>query len=294
MNHSSLFSTRSILAATGLGIFSLLSSSAASAAVIHFNSSTDLTNHFVENGTPGSGNAWRYTSSAGPDGGSGSIYGNNAGWLTYQEAFSPTTASLSSGIYFQYRNPDWSSSTLSLVFGVTSQENYAPNVTLSGGAGQTHYAGLLHLVRQTSPVSYRIDLRSQAVNNGTKVTDSVSASGVSLTHQAWYYLGLESTFNSVDQTYSLTVKLYSTNPDASLDSELLTTSIENFSLPGLSDAENSYIFFGVNGGSASGKGVQFLDRFTVIPEPSTTAVLGLGFVVALFYGSKVRSGKLNR
>lgn len=245
---------------------------ASEAAVIDFGSAEDLLRFNQQPAT----NFWSYSANGGRDGGGGLVGLNTKapGWAVLSQGFDAQTPNLSAGIYFKLVDQDASASGYSLSFGITSSPTYASSVVASpGDAGLNHYAGVIQYNSSVESRQHR--LVAHAMKDGALTMEA--AAYTPLPKEAWYYLALDSTFNKDTGNYSMTVTLYATEEGGAPGASVMSVTMNDFSIPALSDASTLYFFFGMDGRAAT-RGIGAIDGLTydveLIPEPGVTALLG--------------------
>lgn len=114
-------------------------------------------------------------------------------------------------------------------------------------------------------------------------TINTSTTFTSLVDGNWYYLELQATPTGALSQFSILGTLYNSGNDGVLGSAVTNASISTTST-NAQLAGDSQVYFGFGTQRASTGGVDLLDNFTVmpaaVPEPSTDALIGLGFVAA--------------
>ncbi len=252
------------------------------AAVISFESASDLDlfNQFNQNGD--SVNFWYYSESAGFNN-SGGIVGivsptpgwANPGWAILKEPLADRH-SVSATIMFKLGTPAVTVNGYALLLGLAPSSDFIPKTGTADAA--TNFLSSIFFLRYNADTgTYSFQTAAFYSVEGTPDGNSRS-SILELEYDKWYALGLDVTLDN-EGKYTLKSSLYTVAGDGSLALVPNAVATRTFQLPGLANAENNYLFFGVPG-QAQNRGILVLDNldYPSIPEAGSMSLLGLGAV----------------
>ncbi len=238
-----------------------VSLSTVQATLIDFNTPGDLTANFqaVDSG--------KYSEAAGIGlGGTAGVeiatFGSQGSRTYTSESFSGS-GTLSASIYFQWVTPTdvGFGSGMFLGFGPTT--DYAPG--LGGGSGDPSDNHVLVAVPGNAQMFI------QNVSSGAAAQNSGFA-GNTLVSGNWYHLQLDLSPTGGND-FDLTGTLTNSDSDGVLGTVVRTVST-NYTNSGLIGDAEVYAFFGGQGNSVA-RGIDALDNFSAIPEPSSLVLISV-------------------
>lgn len=196
---------------------------------------------------------------------------SSQGSRTYTAASSSGSDSLSTSIYFQWVTPTDAGFGSGMFLGFGPSTSYTPGLAGNTGVATNSHV-LVAVPGNTQMFLQNVDSGGAAQNSGFGANTLVDGN--------WYHLQLDLT-PSGGSDFDLTGTLTNSDSDGVLGSVVrtITTPRTNVGFTGDSDV---YAFFGGQGNSVS-RGIDTLDNFTAIPEPSSLLLLGMAIGTALLF-----------
>jgi hypothetical protein len=282
--------SRSLLAAF------LVSSCALSAPalIVTFDSASSITGNFSAGGIVASGTL-AYSATAGLNGQGGAVMpgGSNNNFIySANAAFDSTPTELTLGVYVKMGAVTTDSSALALTTGISGVAS--PQSALGFGGAATD--GTIGVPRSatgsgttfTTPqyslaVSLRYDAASDnynlvSFNNGSNAGLGVTST-FALTSGNWYYWETDYTYNTISGNYTFTSQLFNSASDGTVGSAVSPLYSQTVANAGLAASANVYGILGTQAGST--RGIVALDTFSIVPEPGTAILAGLGLMVVI-------------
>lgn len=243
---------------------------ASAQVLVNFNSSSDVT-LFQINGT--TDYAWNSTAGTG---GTGGLLGSGTNAATYAYTGGNATFDLSAGpqtLSLDFK-VNWTNGTNRAV----GQLGFLGASSMQFASGQTNYFLSTRLSTTTTTNTWILQSVQKNQTNDSNVTTADIGSGFTLTNGYWYRHEVTFTRTGTANTFSLSGSIFSLGSTGTSTPSLVTSYSNIGFTNSLLYGDTTLVASFRSRGTESPN----LDNFSVIPEPSSLALMGVGASLLLF------------